>query len=143
MAAPVDPFVSHCLELLESVGRPRARRMFGGHGLYVDELFVALIVGERLYLKVDDQTRAAFDAAACQPFVYRSADKDVALGYYSAPEDAMESPAQMRDWALRAMSAALRARSAVSAALRARGATQRRPAAKPAVKRRRARSGSS
>ena len=33
----------------------RSRRMFGGHGLYVDDLFVGLIAFERLYLKVDAQ----------------------------------------------------------------------------------------
>ena len=44
--------------------------MFGGHGLYVDDLFVALIAYERLYLKTDAQTRAAFEAAGCEPFVY-------------------------------------------------------------------------
>ena len=40
--------VDHCLELLSPHGAVRARRMFGGHGLYCDELFVALIARERL-----------------------------------------------------------------------------------------------
>mgnify|MGYP000287609516 CR=1 FL=1 len=31
------------LELLAPLGRARARRMFGGHGLYVDDLFVAIV----------------------------------------------------------------------------------------------------
>ena len=44
--------------------------MFGGHGLYVDDLFVALIACERLYLKADADTRPQFAAAGCEPFVY-------------------------------------------------------------------------
>ena len=60
-------FVEHCLELLSPLGAVRARRMFGGHGLYLDELFVALIAGERLYLKVDSETREHSRPPAASP----------------------------------------------------------------------------
>jgi DNA transformation protein and related proteins len=99
MSLAQSEFVEYCTELLGSVGAVRARRMFGGHGLYVDELFVALIAFDRLYLKVDAQTRPAFEAAACAPFVYDGAGKAVSLGYFSAPEEAMESPPLMQPWA--------------------------------------------
>ncbi len=112
MAAAPNEFVAHCLELLGSVGPTRSRRMFGGHGFYVDDLFIALIAYERLYLKADAQTRAAFEAAGCQPFVYDGAGKSVTLGYFSAPEEAMESPPLMQPWARLALAAALRARAA-------------------------------
>ena len=42
--------------------------MFGGHGLVVDSHFVALILGDVLYLKADALTRPAFEAAGCRPF---------------------------------------------------------------------------
>jgi DNA transformation protein and related proteins len=112
MAAALNEFVAHCTELLGSVGAVRARRMFGGHGLYVDELFVAIVVLERLYLKVDSQTRPAFEAAGSVPFVYDRKTQAVALGYFSAPEEAMESPPAMQPWARLALAAALRARAA-------------------------------
>ena len=35
--------------------------MFGGCGLYVDDLFIAIIVGDTLYLKADEPTRTAFE----------------------------------------------------------------------------------
>ena len=57
---PVNPrqsFADHCVELLAAVGPVRTQRMFGGFGLYQDELFFALIAGETLYLKVDAETR--------------------------------------------------------------------------------------
>jgi DNA transformation protein and related proteins len=112
MASVRNEFVSHCAELLASVGAVRTRRMFGGHGLYVDDLFVALIAAERLYLKVDAGTRAAFEAAGCVPFVYDRDGKAASLGYFSAPEEAMESPPLMQPWARLALAAALRARAA-------------------------------
>ena len=112
MAAAPNEFVAHCKELLASTGSVRTRRMFGGHGFYVDELFVALTFAQRLYLKVDAQTRASFEAEGCVPFVYDSAGEAVSLGYFSAPEEAMESPPLMAPWARLAFSAALRARVA-------------------------------
>jgi DNA transformation protein and related proteins len=64
--------VEHCLELLAPLGTVRARRMFGGHGLYCDDLFFALIALDRLYLKTDAVSQPAFAAAGCEPFVYLS-----------------------------------------------------------------------
>lgn len=108
--------VDHCLELLAPLGAVRARRMFGGHGLVCDELFFALIAVDRLYLKVDDQTRPSFVAAGCEAFVYESGGKATTMGYWTVPADAMESPALMQPWARLALAAALRARAAKPAA---------------------------
>jgi DNA transformation protein len=116
--------VDHCLELLAPMGEVSARPMFGGHGLRIDGLFVALIAFERLYLKADVHTRAQFEAAGCEPFVYDAKGKAVTLGYWTVPPQAMESPAYMQPWARLALDAALRART-----VRPRRA--RSPAAKP------------
>jgi DNA transformation protein len=105
------PLVDHCLELFAPLGAVRARRMFGGHGLYVDDLFVALIAFDRLYLKVDAATQPAFEAAGCEPFVYDGKGKPITMGYWTVPADAMESPALMQPWARQAIAAALRARA--------------------------------
>jgi DNA transformation protein len=107
--------VEHCRELLAPLGATRSRRMFGGHGFYVDDLFIALIAFGRLYLKTDAQTRPRFEAAGCEPFVYDAVGKSVTLGYFTAPDDAMESPALMQPWARLALEAALRARVAKKA----------------------------
>ena len=135
MASRPNEFVAHCIELLGSAGAVRTRRMFGGHGLYVDDLFVALIAADHLYLKVDAQTRVAFEAAGCVPFIYDSAGQSVSLGYFSAPEEAMESPPLMQPWARLALAAALRARAAKPVAARpVKKARPRRGAAKIAPK---------
>ncbi|MDH4050373.1 MAG: TfoX/Sxy family protein [Rubrivivax sp.] len=107
--AAQDPFVEHCAELLAGSGRVRVRRMFGGHGLYLDGLFVAIVARGRLYLKVDGETRATFQAAGCAPFVYDGGGREVTLNYWSAPDEAMDSPALMGPWARRARQAALSA----------------------------------
>lgn len=115
-----NELVEHCRELLAPLGAVRVKRMFGGHGFYVDELFIALIAFGRLYLKADASTRTRFEAAGCEPFVYDGKGKPVTMSYFTAPEDAMESPALMQPWARLALEAALRARAA------------KKPAARPA-----------
>lgn len=104
--------VDHCLELLAPLGAVRARRMFGGHGLYCDDLFFALIALDRLYLKTDAMSQPAFAAAGSEPFVYDGTGKRVTMSYWTAPPAAMESPAEMQPWARLALAAALRARAA-------------------------------
>jgi DNA transformation protein and related proteins len=109
--AAKDAFASYCAELLSGLGPVRVKRMFGGHGIYVDDLFVAIVVGETLYLKADAQTIPQFEAAGCAPFTYTAkGNKRVAMSYRAVPAEAMDSPALMRPWAMLAMQAALRSR---------------------------------
>jgi DNA transformation protein len=125
--------VDHCLELLAPLGAVRARRMFGGHGLYIDDLFVAIIAFDRLYLKADETTCKRFESAGCEPFVYDGKGKAVTLGYWTVPAEAMESPQLMQPWARLATAAALRARAAkASAAPRKARAATLKPRATPA-----------
>jgi DNA transformation protein len=105
------PYVAHCVELLSASGAVRVRRMFGGWGLYLDELFVALILNEQLYLKVDEQSKERFAAEGCAPFVYQAAGKTVSGGFWSAPPEAMDSPALMAPWLRLAQQAALQAKA--------------------------------
>jgi len=140
MARPDAEFVTHCLELLSALGQARARRMFGGHGIYVDDLFLALIVADTLYLKTDDSTRDQFIAAGCQPFDYATRDgQRVVMAYWAAPQEAMESPALMLPWGRLALASALRAAASKRpAAARKTAAAKRQPAAAAPVSRRKA-----
>ena len=111
MAAAKDAFANYCAELLSALGPVRVKRMFGGHGIYVDDVFIAIVVGETLYLKVDAQTLPRFEAEGCAAFEYTAkGNRHVSLGYRAAPAEAMDSPASMRPWGRLAMDAALRAR---------------------------------
>jgi DNA transformation protein len=126
--------VSHCIELLSPLGRVTSRRMFGGHALYIDELCMALIIRDTLYLKVDDTSRALFEREGCRPFTYEAKNQEIhSLGYYTAPEEAMESPAEMVPWARRALAAAVAAR-AKAPAKKKKAASAKTPAKKVAAK---------
>ena len=126
-------FVSHCLELLSPLGRTSSRRMFGGHALYIDGLCMALIIQDTLYLKVDDTHRALFERAGCKPFTYTTKKMDIhSLGYCTAPDEAMESPAEMLPWARHALAAAV-AKRAKAPPAKKKAAAAKVPATKAAA----------
>lgn len=116
---PRDEFAAYCAELLASLGPIRIKRMFSGHGIYADDLFVALIIQDRLYLKTAPNSLAKFQQAGCQPFVYEARGKTMSISYYEPPSDAMESPELMRPWARLAMQAALQAKLSAKPAKKA------------------------
>lgn len=110
-------FVDFAIELLGPFGTVSSRRMFGGHGIFLDDLMFAIVHGEALWFKTDEMNRAEFVAAGSEPFSYMRAGKAAVMGFHRAPVDAMDSPAAALPWA----------RSAYAAALRARGARPQRP----------------
>jgi len=107
-------FLDHLRELMRAGGRTVATRgMFGGHGVYVDGLFVAIVNDDVLYLRADDRNRAEFSALGLPPFEYTT--KNGArheMSYRRAPDDALESAHAMAPWVRSALGAALRAAAA-------------------------------
>jgi len=108
-------FADYSRELLQSAGPCVARRMFGGWGISVDGMTIAILAnlgsGDTLWLKANADTRPVFEAAGCQRFSYEAAGTTRGLNYYSAPAEAMESPALMQPWARLALEAALIAKN--------------------------------
>lgn len=113
---PTQPreFAQHCCDLLASVGPCVAKRMFGGYGISIDGLTMAIVAdlgaGETLWLKADATSRAQFEEAGCQRFVYAAKGKTQSMNYYSTPDAALESAELMLPWARLALQAAVRAR---------------------------------
>lgn len=109
-------FAQYCCELLSSLGPCVARRMFGGFGISTGGMTLALVAdlgsGQQLWLKADDTSRPQFEAAGCARFIYLAAGVPKSMNYYSAPEDALESPHAMAPWARLALDSALKARVA-------------------------------
>ena len=103
-------FVDYLNDLFAALGPVRVRPMFGGAGVYAGELmFGFLDRDETIYLRVDDQTREAFEAVGSAPFRYPlKTGEQMEIGYWRMPEDALEAPELAADWARLALDAALR-----------------------------------
>lgn len=114
MKAHRDEFAQYCCELLSAAGPCDLRRMFGGYGISTEGLSIAILAdlgqGEKLWLKASPQSRGQFEAAGCERFTYLAKGKPRSMGYYSAPDEAMESVSEMAPWARLALEAALMAR---------------------------------
>ena len=61
-------YLQFVLDQLAGLGCLRERRMFGGAGIYCDEIFFAIVYQDTLYLKVDNAHRAVFVQAGSTPF---------------------------------------------------------------------------
>lgn len=106
-----NEFVSYLLESLEHLEGVKARRMFGGHGLFYQGLMWGLVADDELFLKADTENAPEFDALSLSHFFYEKQGKQVKLSYRRAPEEALEDPDVLQTWMWRAYQAALRARS--------------------------------
>ena len=101
-------FVGFVVESLRPLGPVSARRMFGGHGIFLDSLMFGLIADDQLYLKVDDGNRAAYEAEGLQPLTYTGKSRPIAMSYREAPSEGFDDPEVLCAWARDAYAAALR-----------------------------------
>jgi DNA transformation protein len=101
-------FVSYVTDLMQSVGPVYAKGMFGGHGVFLDDLMFALIADNILYLKVDKNSEDDFKDKGLEAFTYIKQGKEISMSYFQAPEDALEDSEVMNLWASKAYDAALR-----------------------------------
>ena len=89
----------------------KARAMFGGHGIYKDGFFIAIIVEDELYFKVDDSNRKDFQACGSEPFTYRAkGNKRVTMSYWKLPLEVMEDRDKLREWTDKAVKVARKAK---------------------------------
>jgi DNA transformation protein len=104
-------FESYVVEQLSAAGFVDSRRMFGGVGLYLDDVFCALIDSTgRVYLRVGDSNRGDFEAEGMQQFRPKSTGS--AMPYFEVPAAVLEDQDELRTWALKARSAAIAASQA-------------------------------
>lgn len=103
-------FVDETLDRLQVIGPAKAKRMFGGYGIFLDGIMFALIADNELYLKADQQSSHFFENEGLEQFSYTKAEGRIfKMSYYLAPEAFFEELEDTHLWAKRAFDAALRA----------------------------------
>ncbi len=106
-----NDFTDWVEEQLSPLGTIRLKSMFGGIGVYCDEVFFALIDDDVLYFKADDLNRRRFIDAGAEIFRYPVKDGFNELSYYRAPDAALDDQTELLEWARLGVDAALRARA--------------------------------
>jgi DNA transformation protein len=99
-------------ELFEPFGAVAVKRMFGGHGVYLDGLVFCLEFDGEVYLKTDSETESAFAAAGATPFIYQGHSRPVKVGFWCLIASAYDDTDELRRWCSLAMEAARRAAQA-------------------------------
>ena len=99
--------IAHLLDLLQPLGEVRARRMFGGYGLYLDDLMFGLVADETLYLKIDADSDGDYAALGLPCFSYPRQGRPVTMrSFRQAPAEALDQSEEMCRLASRAVQAA-------------------------------------
>lgn len=105
----MSAFVDSLLDLLMPLGEVRARRMFGGYGIYKDDVMFGLVAGDRFYIRTDDGNKDQFIERGCEPFVFGERNgKEIVSKYYEPPESAYINAQKMKPWATFGIHAAAR-----------------------------------
>lgn len=109
---PLDTgLIDWVAEAMAPLGTVTRRPMMGGATLYLDGIVFAIVDADgSLWFKSDATTDAAWDAAGCARFTYERGDGTVAsMNYRRAPDDCLDDPDALREWAALGVEAGRRA----------------------------------
>lgn len=89
----------YVMELLKPSGDFSGRAMFGGYGIFEGgDMFALVSQDDRLCFKVDDSNRGDYEAAG--------SERLTPMPYYVVPEEVLEDPATLAEWAARSVAIA-------------------------------------
>ncbi len=101
--AVTGEYLQFVLEQLQGLGNVASRRMFGGVGLYQDQRFFAIIMGDTLYFKVNDANRGDYEARGMGRFRPYPNKPHLSMAYYEVPADVLEDADECAAWARRSV----------------------------------------
>lgn len=75
----------------------RGKRMFGGVGVYSDDIFFAVLDDDRVFFKTDDGNRAEYEAAGMGPWAIESPTGGT-MPYHEVPSAVIDDPETLGQW---------------------------------------------
>ena len=95
-----DSFKAFVAEQLAPLGPIEIKRMFGGASAYLDGKIFALLDDDALYFKVDEATKAKFEAEGMGPLTYPSKNGPMTMDRYRrCPDRLFDEAEELLDWA--------------------------------------------
>ena len=99
--------LEHILDLLDDEEGISFKRMFGGYGLFKNELAVALILRSEIFMKVDQSNINDYKSAFSKQFTYKKKGKDICLSNWAIPSEILEDKDLFIVWFLKSYRVAL------------------------------------
>lgn len=91
------------MSTLEPLGDVTSRAMFGGHGIFKDDVMFAIVDSEgRVFLRADAATTPAFEAAG--------STRHPRMPYWEVPAPVLAQPDELRAWTTTAAAIAVGSR---------------------------------
>ena len=101
-------FAEYVLDQMAESGGIVSRRMFGGLGIYVDDMFCAIVSSSnRFYLRVGPKNINDFKNEGMTQFSGRGG---AGMPYYEVPEHVFEDSVVLSEWVSKARVEAIRAK---------------------------------
>jgi DNA transformation protein and related proteins len=91
-----ERFEDRVHDRLAALGEVSSRPLFGGRGLYRDGTIFGILFRCKLFLKVDDRSKADYLARGMGPF--RPNDRQTLKSYYQVPPDVIADPEALLSW---------------------------------------------
>jgi DNA transformation protein and related proteins len=99
----------HLRELFAQFRPVSVRRMFSGVGVFAEDVIIALVIRDVIYLKADATTQPAFEQEGCAPFSYLAKGQKRVIGsFWRMPDRLYDDPDELAVWAEQALAVAQR-----------------------------------
>jgi DNA transformation protein len=90
-------FEGRMLDRLSELGETTSRPMFGGHGIYWNDVIFGILFRGQLYLKVDEESKGEYLARGMGPF--RPNERQTLKSYYEVPPEVLADREALLSWA--------------------------------------------
>jgi DNA transformation protein len=88
---------------LTDLGEIASRPLFGGHGIYWNDVIFGIHFRGRLYFKVDEESKGEYLARRMGPF--RPNERQTLKSYYEVPPEILDDREALLSWAREAIRA--------------------------------------
>jgi DNA transformation protein len=106
MAARDRDFAASVADRLVALGPVKARGMFGGHGIMLDNVMFGLVWQGKLYFKTGEANCADYVKARAKPFAYMRGTTRVETSHLEVPRKIQADPKLFAQWGERALAVA-------------------------------------
>jgi len=107
--AMTDAFQQFLEDTLNRVCPVTTKRMFGGLGIYCDNVMFALANDSTLYFKVDDSNRADYESRGMRAFLPLGTGR--VMPYYEVPAEVLDDVDELRRWMYKSIEVSRNGRS--------------------------------